>query len=183
MHLFSFLYSPNFWFSLISIVLSLYASISVFLEKHKQPIVDLNWCYFSKDKNNIETSFLIYNGSSVPASVTKVKCLNKNISTNALNYPIELMAKDRSKTLNNQKVVIASGILYSTGFPINITTKNAVEILILFESRVFVSNVPSQLAFEFTVGNKKIRKSFETADKVIQKDKEQYFLNSMLKIN
>ncbi|AUJ29598.1 hypothetical protein [Liquorilactobacillus hordei] len=183
MHLLNFLHSPDFWFSLISIILSLYASISVFIEKHKKPLIELRWCHFSTKKNRLETSFNIYNGASAAISITKVQCLNKDISLSNINYPVELFARHRSKTSNGREVVIASGILYSTGFPINLATKNAIEVLILFEPNIFMSDIPSQLNFEFQIGDKKVCRSFEITDKSVQEDKERQFLKSMLKIN
>lgn len=146
-----FLYSPNFWFTLISVILSLYASISTWRYKHMKLKITLNWVFYAGGQYNI--CFSLFNPSSQPKALTNVSFTRENHKFSSVTYPLML-------TLENA---------YSTDFPINISPFSAKYVILPFQ---FV-NMPIEDCFQmfsFEINSKHMTREFNLHSKMIDKN-------------
>ncbi|RRG09740.1 MAG: hypothetical protein DUD32_05980 [Lactobacillus sp.] len=140
-----FYMKPTFWFSLISLTLSIYAAVSTWINRHRKPSIQLNWS--SMLSNQINLSVNIYNGLSKPIALNKVNLNFYDKVFTAARWPVKLQGQGNSK-------------VFATEFPVNIEPFKSCDIICAFQYLDKRVDLNTAHDFEFEFGHKPLTKSF-----------------------
>lgn len=143
-----FLKHSQFWLTLISIILSLYAAISTWRYEHMKLKISLNWIYDVGGQYDV--CFSLFNPSSRPKVITNISLNHENKKFKATTYPSLLIGEKG----------------YSNEFPVNINPFSAKYAIVPFKF-VNLSIDDTLREFTFEINSKEVTKKFNLHSKEI----------------
>lgn len=161
-----FLKQPSFWFALVSAVTATYTVVNSYMTNHRKPTININWVHEIEWGSQITISFFINNPSVRAISITDIKLLFGTREYNGTKYPNRLAG--------------AENIAYSDPMPININSFHSESFIVPFQFLPDDIFGKSDMNFEFSIDDKKIRSSFFIGQKRKTQDQVVLILDKQL---
>lgn len=138
--------------SAIALVLSLYAAISTYYEKHLKARIHALWFFYFDRRLNV--NFIFSNMSSRPKTITRIWIKYNDEVIESTWYK----ARMSSTKINGKDICTFSDMV-----PVNIPSRSSCQAIISFTYlKDFPTQIPEKLTFLFEIDGSKVEKTFRT---------------------